>query len=206
MGPVSKILVSSVIETIYVVLLLGGVAGLVLGAMLIVDSPRVFRINERWGRWISTHGLARRLDAPRKLELPIYRRHRLIGVALAAWSLYAIYVVAFSYSAGALAGLFPDTGRPVMLKIGLEAAQVILIVLNLFVLGIGVTLAVRPDLVRALEAWADRQYSTDQYVGRLDEVHDQAERFVRGHPKLVGWLLVFGSSFLLTTVGFVFLA
>jgi hypothetical protein len=204
MGPLSKFLGDIILQAAYIVILLGSVAGLAFGAMLIVDSARVFRINERMGRWFSTHAWLSSLEAPRKLELPTYGRQRIIGIALVACALYALYVMVYSYNSSALVNAFRGPIPPVILQVIFEVIQLFLVVLNIFVLAVGVVLMIRPKLVRAMESWADRQYSTEQYAKSLDDMHYYPDQFVRSHPRLVGWLLVVGCAYILVNLGLLY--
>lgn len=200
-----KIFGAALLQAALIVVLIGGVLGLVFGAMLIFDSARFFRINETMGRWISTRAWSRALDVSRKTDLQIYRFHRLTGIALAACALSALYVLILRYRAGPVLHLFRDLARPAALELIVEAARVSLIVGNVFLLAVGFLLAFRPDLVRALERWADRHYSSREYTRPLEEMRDRPDRFVREHPKLVGWLLLIAGVYVLVNLGVAFL-
>jgi len=188
-------------QTIYWVLILGCIAGLVLGALLLVDSARVFRWNERLGRWVSTRQATRPLDQPHDVKRFIYRRHRVVGIVVFAGALYTLDVLVFGYRSRPLVHAFRDLAPPHLLEVAFDTARWFLVVGNAAALLAGLILCLRPSLLKGFEAWADRQYSERRALKPLEQMHFQPDRFVRGHPRLVGSLMLLGSLYVLVNLG-----
>ncbi len=205
MQTVTKILGDAILQTTVVLAVAGGVLGLVFGALLILDSARVFRLSERMGRVVSPEGLLRPLDIPRDAKLDLYRHSRWIGAALLACAGYALYVLLARYHAPSLVHAFRGLARPVVLEWIVQSSYLLLLGANAVLLAAGAALLVRPGLLRTLELWGGRRVSAPGVVRPLDAMHLQPDRFVQRRPKLVGWLLLLGGAYVLVRLGLAFL-
>jgi hypothetical protein len=195
------LLVNILWPALYVFILLGAALGLVIGVMLLVDSARVMQWNERLNRWISTEGAARVLDQSRDVKRFVYRQHRVVGLLVIAGALFALDVLTFGLHTTPLLRLLRNVGNPTALAVTVDAVRAFLISGNIVAVIAGVVLCFRPSLLKGVEAWADRQYSTPLPNRALDEPNYRPDAFVRDHPKLVGVLVTAGSVFILASLG-----
>jgi hypothetical protein len=92
-------------------------------------------------------------------------------------------------------------GNPTALALFVDSTRVFLVSGNIAALVAGVILCFRPSLLKGVESWADRQYSTPLPNKSLDEPNYRPDAFVRDHPKLVGALVAAGSVFILASLG-----
>ncbi len=193
--------VSILWPVLYVLILLGAGLGLVVGVMLLIDSARVMRWNAYLNRWISTENAARVLDRSRDVKHFVYRRHRVVGLLVIAGSLFALDVLAFGLRTTPLLRALRPLGNPTALALVVDSTRVFLVSGNIAALVAGVILCFRPSLLKGVESWADRQYSTPLPNKSLDEPNYRPDAFVRDHPKLVGALVAAGSVFILASLG-----
>ena len=201
MKPVIDLLIYTLAPAIYVLLLGGAVLGLVIGALLLIDSERVMRWNYVLNRWYSTRQAMRALERPIDLKRPFYRWHRLVGVVVFAASLFTLDVLVFGFQTSALVRAMRGMGHPAILSLVLDSVRLFLIVGNVAALLAAAVLVFRPSLLKGLEVWGDRHYSGRTSTKALDIMRYQPDDFVRARPKLVGGLFVLGSAYVLLTLG-----
>lgn len=186
---------------LHVLLIGGAVLGLVIGAMLLIDSARVIRWNYALNTWYSTRKGIRGLERPFDIKRPVYRWHRILGILVFAGAVYTLDALVYTFNTTALARIFRDLGSPALLTLVFEAARIALIVGNVAALLAAVVLVFRPSLLKGIEAWADRQYSARESTKPLEVMRYQPDEFVRARPKLIGTLIVLGSAYVLIALG-----
>jgi hypothetical protein len=189
-----------VLQTAYIVFLAGAALAVLLGILLLVDSARVLRWNASLSRWVSTREAMRPLDEPRDIKRFVYRNHRILGVLVVAGAVFTLDVLTFGFQTGALARVLRGLANQSLLGIMLDALRLFLVAANLFAVIAGLALAFRPSLLKGIEAWADRSYST-RSDGRMDEMRFQPDQWVSAHPKLAGVLAAAGGGFVLLAFG-----
>lgn len=185
-----------VLQTAYIVFLAGAALAVLLGILLLLDSPRVLRWNAVLSRWVSTRDAMRPLDEPRDIKRFVYRHHRILGVLVVAGALYSLDVLTFGFQTGALSRVFRGLANQSLLGILFDTLRLFLIAANLLAVVAGLALAFRPSLLKGIEAWADRSYSTPS-DGRMDEMRFQLDQWVSAHPKIAGTLVAAGGGFIL---------
>lgn len=188
-------------QTLFYVLLAGAALGLVVGLLLLVDSARLLRWNERLSRWVSTREATQPLDAPRDIKRLVYRAHRVVGLLVVAGALYALDVLTFGFQPEALARAFRDLGSQGVLALVFQAVRVFFIVGNLAALAAGLVLCFRPSLLKGVEAWADRTYAARSPSPALDEMRFAPDRWVSRHPRLAGGVVLAASAYIVLSLG-----
>jgi hypothetical protein len=184
---------------LYVILLGGAALGLLIGILLVVDSARVVRWNDRLNAWYSPPKALRTLDGSVEIKRVVYRWHRVMGILLLAGAVFTLDALVFGFTSAALARTFRDLGNTAALGVVFEAARIFLIVGNVAALVAAAVLIFRPSLLKGVESWADRSYSTER-TEALDAMRYQPDEFVRSRPKLVGALITLGSLYVLLSL------
>lgn len=184
---------------LYVILLGGAALGLLIGILLVVDSARVVRWNDRLNAWYSPPKAFRTLDGSVEIKRVVYRWHRVMGILLLAGAVFTLDALVFGFTSTALVRTFRDLGNTAALGVVFEAARIFLIVGNVAALVAAAVLIFRPSLLKGVEAWADRSYSTER-TEALDAMRYQPDEFVRSRPKLVGALITLGSLYVLLSL------
>jgi hypothetical protein len=182
---------------LYVVLVIGAVAGLVIGVMLLVNSARVMRWNEVLSVWISTGNALAVLDRPVEVKRTVYRWHRLVGVLVLAGSFFTLDALMFGFTTNALVRSFRGSGNSTVLGVAFETVRIFLIVGNIAALLAAAVLVFRPSLLKGVEGWADRSYGGRPGSEKLDAMRYHPDELARAKPKLVGALVLLGSLYAL---------
>jgi len=201
MKAIIELAVQTLGPVLYVVLVAGAALGLVVGVMLLVDSERLMAWNRSLNRWYSTRRGMDVLEQPVDVKRMVYRWHRVLGVVVFAGAIYTLDVLLFGFPIGALVRVFRDLGNPAILSVVFETVRIFLIVGNVAALIAAAVLVFRPSLLKGLEAWGDRYYSSRESTKALDVMHYHADDFVRARPKIVGALVTLGSLYVLVTLG-----
>jgi hypothetical protein len=198
-----KAVIDLVVQTLgpvlYVLLLGGAALGLLIGILLVVDSARVVRWNDALNAWYSPPKAFRTLDGAVEIKRMVYRWHRVMGILLLAGAVFTLDALVFGFTSAALVRSFRDLGNTAALGVAFEAARIFLIVGNVAALVAAAVLIFRPSLLKGVEAWADRSYSTER-TEALDAMRYQPDEFVRSRPKLVGALITLGSLYVLLSL------
>ena len=192
-------------QTLFIVLLVGAVFALIAGLLLVFRSEVAFRVSERMNRWVSTRAAIRPLEEHRSISRPLYRMHRLVGALICAGALYSLVVLGMPSGESAIVKSLSGLG-PARFAAWLgESLRWILLAGNVGALLFGIVFIVRPSALKSLEAWADRRISGRKPTKPLEEAHLTADRFVREHPRLTGWVVIAGSLFVLVNLGYALL-
>jgi hypothetical protein len=197
MKAIGDLAVHTLGPVLYVLLLGGAVLGLVIGVMLIVDSARVMRWNERLNLWISTGNAMSALDRPVEVKRAIYRWHRLVGLLVLAGAFFTLDALAFGFTTGAVVRTFRGSGSTALLGLAFETLRIFLIVGNVAALLAALVLVFRPSLLKGIEGWADRSYGGNPSPEKLDRMRYQPDELVRSRPRLIGVLVLLGSAYAL---------
>jgi hypothetical protein len=197
MKAISDLAIQTLGPVLYIVLLIGAAVGLVIGVLLIFDSARVMRWNSALNTWYSTRKAGRLLDEPLEVKRVVYRWHRAIGLLVFAGAFFTLDALVFGFTTTALVRASRGTGNLALLGLIYEAARLFLIIGNVAALVIAVILMFRPSLLKGVEAWADRSYSTRQSTEALDVMRYQPDDFVRARPRVVGAVVAAGSLYAL---------
>ena len=200
-----KFLSTIVNQAVLVFLALGAVFGLLAGMLLLLDSARAFRIGDRIDRWVSTRMALRPLEVQHSIARPLYRRHRLFGALVCAGALYVLAVIGSPSGEMAIAKSLMGIGPARLSAWASESLRYVLLVGNGAAFVFGLVFIVRPSALKRLETWADRRISARRTTKPLEELHRPADRFAREHPRVVGALVVLGSLFVLTNLGYALL-
>ena len=204
MNALVNLTVQTLGPVLYVVLLLGAAAGLVVGILLVVDSARVMRWNHALNAWYSTRRAEDVLERPFEIKRAVYRWHRVAGILVFAGALFTLDALIFGFKTTSIARAFRDVGNPALLGLLIETVRIFLIVGNLVAFLVAAVLTFRPSLLKGLETWGDQQYGDWQSALPLDAMRFQPDDFVRSKPRLAGGLVILGSVYVLLSLGLLF--
>lgn len=177
-------------------LFIGALTGVVLG-LLMIFSPRILeRVNRIANRWVSMRRIDRLLDRIISLEQWFYQYHRPLGILVIFGAVYILVYFGLLFDKAAvlqgLAGYVP--GR---LLDGLLDALVLTSLTGAAVaLFVGLSLWLRPSLLRGIEKETNQWISSRRATKLLDVPHDQVDRFIMRHAQRFGWLLLLSSIYL----------
>lgn len=180
-------------------LIVGSLAGLVIGAMLVWWPERLHRLSVILNRWVSTRQLDRPLERKVSLDPWFYRHHRLTAALILAASLYIVYFfMAQLDRAGAEAFLAARLAVPASLAQGLLDAVVLgAFAGSTFAAISALFIGLRPSMLREFEHGANRWLSLRKVMKPLEIPRSGVDEYVFQHARQAGMVLVLGSLYVL---------
>ena len=191
----------NIIETVLlsalpILLVTGSVAGLIVGAVLILRPHWLLRAGPIANRWISTGSLDKMLNIPINADSWFYRHRRTSGLATLAGAMYVLYFFSVQIDKTGAGSSY----------IGVLFDSMVLIALLGAALALCVSLIVlfRPGLLRKFESAANEWISLRDAMKPLELLHNNVDEFTFRHTQQMGVILVLCSVY--TLVAFTFLA
>lgn len=178
------------IPSAFLFFLIGGIAAVVVGIGLIVNSAAMFRFFDITNHSVSTRHMARPLAIPHE-SIGFVLKHRGSIAAFftlgAAYSLYGL--VAHIDNAAVVAALKLDY-PPAAVLVLVESVRLLLIVGCAVAFVVGILLAFFPNAVRTLDAQSSRWVSTRQVAPNADRMNLTLDKWVIAFPRAAGWVIL----------------
>lgn len=187
------------LQSAVIFLIVGSVAAMLVGGMLLLCHERLGKISALMNRWISTRNFDRPLERKITLDPWFYRHSRITGVAILTGAIYIVYFFAFELErTQAITGLahrfaypaaFAETLMDALVLIALAGALGAILV-SMFIL-------LRPSLLRGFESKANQWLSLRKSMKPLEIPRDDLDRYVESHAKQFGIFLMLGGLYTL---------
>lgn len=194
-----KILNSVLLQTFLIFVLVGGMAGLLVGIGLLLRPEGIVRLNHYFSRWVSTDRLEQELDRPRWIERMFYRHSRLVGGFLLVGAVFILYVFLFAYNLHAISPSVAHNAGAAWL---LDATVGVLLVGSTLAAVVGAIVMVRPSLLRNLESSANRWVGSDSLLKVFNSRHDAFDRYLLSHSRIAGVCIIAGSLYTLVILSY----
>ncbi|MEI7841684.1 MAG: hypothetical protein WCI39_01525 [Gallionellaceae bacterium] len=180
-------------------LILGSIAGLAVGILLIFKPHWLERIGLFTNRWISTRQLNRALESTITLDPWIYRYNRISGGGTFLGALYVLYFFTSSLDKeAALTALSQRFHVPVSYLSGLFDPLVLIAILGAtFALVISLFVYFRPSLLKNFEGKANQWVSLRKALKPLEISRSGVDELAFRHAQQVGVMLIIGSLYTL---------
>ena len=192
----TKIVADILLQSFLIFMVVGCAFSLIIGVWMLLKLESMLRINQYLSRWFGTEKLAAALDAPHSIELPLYRRHRLVGVLVLAGGIYILYVMLFAFSKKAGGDLGYGLNPQIAAWL-LDALGVVLILSSVLGLVIGFFLVVRPSVFKPIEEWGNRWYATEKSLRVMEAMHLKPDEAMIRNYRIVAALVIAGSLYVL---------
>ena len=188
-----------VIPTLVLFVLVGGLAGALLGAALVWRSAAALTFVARMNRWVTPREALRALDKPRSVGAPSGALRRWLGAFLllggafsAAFLLLRLNVQRGGYVPGV------DLERWLVSGVMLETMKWVLIAGSAFAFAVGALMLFFPARLAAVESRMDRWYASRELPRGEDttvtpRMITLLEPRVAAHPRAAGWLIIVAS-------------
>lgn len=185
-------------------LMLGSLAGLVVGTLLLWSPQRLRAVGSLLNRWISTRHLDQTLDRSVAIDPWFYRHHRTSAWLILLASAYIIYSFTVGLDrASAVIGLSRRFYLPEGLVGGLLDAMALSALLGaLLAVFVSLFLLLRPSMLRDFEQGANRWISLRRGLKPLEIGRGGADEYVFKYGRQAGILLVLGSLYTLSLLTF----
>ncbi len=190
---VDQLLVPVIIRIFFVF----GVVGVAVGIGLIVNRERMHQLFGFMNYWVSMRRSTKWLSVARTSGLPVQKHRRVAGAAIIVAAALSTWVLC---TRGFAEGLFPGVPHSSQAWV-LESMRWFLIVGGVFAIVVGGMLALFPDAFQALEKRANQWYSFRAHSQGGDVMHLGVDRWVEGHPRLMGWIITLGALIVAVNYG-----
>ena len=180
-------------------LMLGSVAGLSVGMVLIMRPDWLLRVSKRTNQWVSTRHLDQLLERSVKLDPWFYRFRHASGILTLAGAVFLLYFFTAKFDkSAALAGLSRKFSTPPAIIGSLLDALVLSCMLGAaLALIVSLFLLFRPSMLRGLEQGSNQLFSLRHSLKPLEIQRSGVDEYVFHNVRLVGVLLLFGSLYAL---------
>ena len=190
---------SLLLRSVVLFLMVGSLAGLVVGVLLLWRPQRLHAVSALLNRWISTRHLDQSLERSVSLDPWFYRYRRTSGVLTLLGSCYILYFFTVSLDkTSAINGLSQYFQLPAVL-VGslLDAGALIALLGATFAALISVFLLWRPSMLRDFEQGANQWLSLRRALKPVEIPRQGVDEYVFQYGRRAGILLVLGSLYTL---------
>lgn len=180
-------------------LLVGSLAGLVAGALLLWYPERLRAAGNVLNRWVSTRHLDQSLERSIALDPLFYRYRRTSATLTMLASIYILYFFTVSLDkASAVDGFARSFTLPAAAAGSLLDALVLTALLGaLLAIFVSMFLLVRPSLLRDFEQTANQWISLRRALKPVEVPRAGVDEYVFRHGRAAGVMLVVGSLYVL---------
>lgn len=196
MNPVIE---SLLLRSFVIFLMVGGLAGLLVGALLIFNPQRIRVTGNLLNRWVSTRHLNQALDRTATFDPWFYHHHRVSAGLILLGSGYILY--AFTVGLDRQNAIIEFARRfnlPSSLASSLLDALVLSTLLGaLLAIFVSLFLLLRPSLLRDFEQASNRWVSLRKALKPMEIRRNGLDEYVFKHARQAGILLMIGSLYLL---------
>ena len=185
-------------------LIVGALAGLVVGALLLWRPQRLHAVSALLNRWISTRHLDQSLERSVSLDPWFYRYRRTSGTLTLLGSCYILYVFTAGLDRAAAINAFSVNYKlPAALVAALLDGGVLIVLLGALFAGvISLFLLLRPSSLREFEQGANRWVSLRRALKPVEIPRPGVDEYVFQYARRAGILLVLGSLYTLVLLTF----
>ena len=174
----------------------GSIAGVLIGAGMLLKPERLAFLNQYFSRWISANKIQEQLDRPRWTERFFYRHHRLVGSILFFGANFVLYVFLFGGRTRRIYAAMPSGNWWLM-----DALKGALIGGSVLAALVGIIVLARPSLLREIEKAGNRWISTEEVAKYLDGRRNSFDRQILHHRRIAGIAMIIGGLYILIVLG-----
>ncbi len=187
------------LQSAVIFLVIGSVAAIVVGVMLMFRREKLRNISALMDRWISTRNFDRQLEQRISLDPWFYRHSQVTGIAILAGALFILYFFTFELErAQTVAGLARRFTYPAALaEVMVDALVFIAILGALSAILVSLFILFRPSLLRGVETQANQWLSLRKSMKTLEIPRDEFEQYVERHASQFGILFMLGGLYTL---------
>ncbi len=186
------------------VLVLGSVAGLIVGAILILHPGWLVRANLINNHWISTRHLDKILERPINFDSLFYRYRRVCCLLTLAGAIYILYYFSVQLDkSSAIVGLARSFKVSVTyVEMLFDPMVWIALSGSVFALIISVFMLFPPNLFRRFELGANNWISLRRTMKPLEVLHSNVDEYTFSHTLQMGVMVLMGSVYTLIMLTF----
>lgn len=188
---------SLLLRSAVIFLMVGSLAGIVVGALLLWDPYRLRALGGILNRWVSTRHLDQSLELKIDFDPWLYSYRRIGGVLILLGAAYIIYFFTVSLDGDdTIAGLARYFSLPSGIASGLLDAFVLCALSGaIFSVFVSLFLLVRPSLLRDFERGANEWVSMRRALKPVEILHQDLDEYMFKHGRQAGVLLILGGLY-----------
>ncbi len=176
-----------VVPALLVFLIVGGVAGVILGVGLCVRSDLVLRAGEKVNRWVSFRQVLKPAEMQRDSWALVQRNRRVLAFAVVLGAAYTIYGLRLIDPVAASVRVAERLHISVNGAAWLVDSSIwFLIMGNLFAIVISLLLGFAPEMLAKLDARSSRWISTRNAFRTASEINCTFDHWVEHWPRATG--------------------
>lgn len=193
---------SWLLQAFVIFLVVGSLAGMVVGALLVLRPQSLQRVNQLLGRWTSTRHLDQSLEGSVKFDPWFYRYRHICCTLTLLGAFYIIYFFTMSLDkAGTISAMTNNFQLPSSMVGALLDATVLSALLGaLFAAFISVVLLLRPSMLREFEQGANQWLSLRRALKPAEIPRKGVDAYAFQYGVQAGTLLVLGSLYILVVL------
>jgi hypothetical protein len=186
-------------QSAVIFLIIGSVAGLLVGALLVFSPQRFQIISTLLNQWVSTRQLDKTLEHSINLDPWFYRYRHVTGTLTLLGALYILYFFTVGLDRGqAIAGLAKYFSYPPVAVGGLLDALVLSALTGaLFTIMVALFMLFRPSLLRGFEHNANQWVSLRKALKPMERSRDNLDIYVLRNARQIGIFLLLGALYTL---------
>jgi hypothetical protein len=194
-----------VIPSLVIFVLLGGLAGTLLGAALVWRSAAALRFVARMNRWVSTRRALSALEMPHGGHGVPAGLRRWLGAFLALGGALSMVLLLVRLQVLQRGSYVPgvDMERWLVSGVAVQTMKWVLVAGGALAFAVGVLMLFLPARLAAFEARMDHWYSSPRLLQAEERMIMPLEPRVEANPRAAGWLI--GGASLLVAVAMVVL-
>ena len=196
------------VPSLIVFLLIGSLASITFGWVLIFRTAQALSFMRGMNRWVSTRRALKELEVPRHVEEPRKAGKLWLGLFLIAGGGFALYALLIRIEiprAAVVLGV--NIQRWFIVGVALQTVKWLLVVGSLLAVAVGILMLFFPRMLAAFEAGMNRWYSTRNLVPTGGEsMKFPLELLVEAYPSAAGWIIAAASLVVAVAMGILLVA
>lgn len=191
------------LTSMLIVLLVGSIAGMIIGVGLVVRADAMFRLFGRLNRWNLTW-----LDTKAREERPVAThaslgstQRKMAGTVFILGGGFAAVMLAVTAKVPAILVAKAWGAASIASVLLVEAMRWLLVIGCAFAVFVGILLLFFPNVWNRFEAGANRWKSTQSFFAGADVMHTPLDRWVERSPQTAGTLIAVLSAVSLFAFG-----
>jgi hypothetical protein len=190
------------LRSLVLFLMLGSVAGVLAGGLMLWRPEWLASINQYLNRWVSTRKMSQPLDQTVDMDHWFYRYGRISGVLLLAGAIYIVYIfTAAQGRANFLSGLNGlHMLQPALLESLLDTMVLIFLAGAILSILLSMFLIFRPSMLRDFEVGANQRISIRRSLKPMEIQNQNLDKLVFHHARLAGILVLVASLYTLVAL------
>lgn len=187
------------LQSAVIFLVVGGFAGLLVGALLVLCPQRLQSLSAPLNRWVSTRQFDKGLEHSFSIDPWFYRYRQISGGLILLGALFVLYFFTVSLDRGlAIEGLARHFAYPSALVAALLDAVVLISLLGaLCAVLVALFMLFRPSLLRDFEQGANQWLSLRRSLKPMEIPRNDVDVYVQRYARQAGIFLLLGGLYTL---------